>query len=214
MLLAVPGVAEACSCLFSSPCQTYASADAVFAGDVVQVADSSGSGPKIVQLRVAKTYKGSIADGDVVTVEMPGGSSASCSLDIAPGSRVVVYSGVKNGSYTTSLCRGSYALAEDQPWPLLPPPGGTVSGQLIRVTTDGRSAPQPVPAIPVWLEASGRRIAATTDADGAFRLTEVPAGSWTLRFDLGPSEVAEEQVTLRSVDDCAVVHVSPRRRAG
>jgi hypothetical protein len=215
-LVAVPRLADACSCMFSSPCQTYASADAVFAGDVVEVAeaDTTGRGPKIVQLRVARAYKGSAAVGDVVTVEMPGGSSASCSLDITPGSRVLIYGGVKNGSFTTNLCRGSHALPPGASWPDLPPPGGTVSGQLIRRPMEMRGVPQPVPGVPVWIEAAGRRLASTTEADGTFRLTGVPAGTWTLEFDLGPSEVAEANVLLRSLDDCAVIYASPRRRSG
>jgi|SRR5688500_12944571 hypothetical protein len=215
-LVALPRVADACSCMFSSPCRTYASADAVFAGDVVEVAeaDATGRGPKIVQLRVARAYKGSAAVGDVVTVEMPGGSSASCSLDVTPGSRVLIYGGVKDGGFTTNLCRGSHALPPGASWPDLPPPGGTVSGQLGRRPTEIRGAPQLLAGVPVWIEAAGRRLASTTDAHGRFRLTDVPAGTWTLQFDLGPSEVAEEKVELTSADDCAVIFASPRRRTG
>lgn len=213
-LAALPQVAEACSCMFSSPCRTYASATAVFAGDVVEVAESSVGGPKVVQLRVARAYKGPAAVGHVVAVELPAGSSASCSLDVVPGSRVVVYGGVKEGGFTTSLCRGSHVLPAGAPWPTLPPPGGTVSGQLSRRPAEVRRAPQPVPGVPVWIEASGRRVASTTGGDGRFRLTNVPAGRWTLQFDLGPSEVADEDVELRSTEDCAVVYASPRPRAG
>ena len=211
-LIAVPRAADACSCMFSSPCRTYASADAVFAGDVVDVADSNGRGPKIAHLRVARAYKGSAGVGDVVTVEMPGGSSASCSLDITPGSRVVIFSGVKDGRFSTSLCQGSQILAADAPWPDLPPPGGAVSGHLMRPATEPRVAPRPLPDVPVWIEASGRRIASKTDPDGKFRLTGLPAGQWTLQFDLGPSEVADAKVELRLADDCVVVYASPRPR--
>lgn len=215
-LVALPQVADACSCMFSSPCRTYASADAVFAGDVVEVREGplDGPTPKVVRLRVARAYKGSAPVGDVVAVAMPGGSSASCSLDVTPGSRVLIYGGVKDGGFTTDLCRGSHSLRPGAPWPDLPPPGGTVSGQLGRRPTEIRAAPRYLPGIPVWIEAAGRRIASTTDADGRFRLTDVPAGKWTLQFDLGPSEVADQDVELRSAEDCAVVYASPRPRTG
>jgi hypothetical protein len=212
VLVAVPRAADACSCLLSSPCRTYASADAVFAGDVVDVADPNGRGPKVAHVRVARAYKGSAGEGQVVTVEMPGGSSASCSLDITPGSRVVIFSGEKEGRFSTSLCQGSHLLTADAPWPDLPPPGGAISGQLMRHATEPRGAPRPVPDVPVWTEASGSRIASTTDPDGKFRLTGVPEGNWIVQFDLGPSELADAKVELRSADDCAVIYVSPRPR--
>jgi hypothetical protein len=211
-LVAVPRAADACSCMFSSPCWTYARADAVFAGGVVDIADATGGGPKVVQLRVARAYKGSAGVGQVVTVEMPGGSSASCSLDITPGSRVVIFGLVKEGRFSTNLCQGSHPLPTDAPWPVLPPPGGTVSGQLIRHAIEAQVDSRPIPDVPVWIEAPGRRLASATDRDGRFRLAGVPPGIWTVQFDLGPSELADEKVELQSTDDCAVIHPSPRPR--
>jgi hypothetical protein len=212
-LLVVPRAADACSCMFSSPCRTYASADAVFAGDVLEVTEGPVDGPprpKLALLRVGRAFKGAAGVGQVVTVEMPGGSSASCSLDIIPGSRVVIYSSVKAGRFFTSLCQGSYSLEAEAPWPTLPPPGGVVSGHLMRPATEVRDAPRPIAGVLVSIDASGRRISSQTDSDGRFRLTGVPAGIWTLQFDLGPTELADKKVELQSAEDCAEVYASPR----
>jgi hypothetical protein len=214
VVLVVPRLADACSCLAASPCRQYATAGAVFAGDVLEVTAGPESGrptPKIARLRVVRAYKGPMRVGQVVAVEMPGGSSASCSLDIAKGSRYVIYGGLESGRVTTNLCRGSYALAAGQPWPTLPPQAGTVSGRLVRAADTG-GAPRAVPGVVVSIDAAGRRITATTDADGAFRLAQVPAGRWPLAFALRAGEQAEATVDLQSADDCAELFVPVQSR--
>jgi hypothetical protein len=212
-LLAAPRLADACSCLAASSCRQYATAEVVVAGDVVDVSNPPDDGPpgvKVARLRVARAYKGPAARGQVVTVEMPAGSSASCSLDIAPGSRWVIYAAVHDGRLSTNLCQGSYGLERGTPWPALPPPGGVVSGTLRRYSPSADDVP--LPGVPVWIATPGGRIAGKTDAVGAFRLTGVPAGTWTIEFDLGPSEQASQPIQLESKTDCAEVYAAPRAR--
>lgn len=212
-LLALPRVADACSCLAASPCRQYANADAVFAGDVVEVTEQAdpGAGRKTVHLRVGRTYKGMMTVGQVVAVAMPGGSSASCSLDVTAGSRYVIYAGLEKGRISTNLCRGSHPLAAGAAWPPLPPEGGVVSGRLTRDDL-GAGRPRPLGGVAVWIATPGRRFTANTDAAGAFRLTGVPAGTWTVEFGLGPDERADEKIELQSADDCAELYPSPRPR--
>ena len=213
VVLAAPRLADACSCLAASPCRQYATADAVFAGEVLEVTAGPEGGPprrKVARLRVARAYKGPVQVGQIVAVEMPGGSSASCSLDVAPGARFVIYGGVEGGAISTNLCRGSYALAAGQPWPDLPPEGGVVSGRLARPAAGG--AWEPVPAVPVWIATADGRISATTDAAGEFRLSGVPAGTWSVQFGLGADEQADVKVELQSPDDCAEIFAAPRPR--
>ena len=68
---------------------------------------------------------------------MPRGSSASCSLDVDAGDRYVIHAGGGADGYSTSLCQGSYGLKKDAPLPELPPPGGVVTGTLVRFSRDG-----------------------------------------------------------------------------
>jgi hypothetical protein len=213
LLLAAPRLADACSCMFSSPCRTYASADAVFAGDVVEVREGPLDGPptpKVVRLRVASAYKGAVEVGQVATVTMPSGSSASCSLDIAPGARLVVFAGAEGERFTTNLCRGSHVLPAGAPWPNLPPPGGVVSGRLSRLDRDAPD--RSLPDVAVWIVTPGGKLATRTDPTGAFRLAGVPAGRWTVQFGLDAHEHADQTIELQSADDCAEVYAWPRPR--
>lgn len=211
VLLVVPRLADACSCLSASPCRQYRNAEAVFAGDVVSVAEPGpGNGPKVVRLRVARAYKGPTTVGEVVSVEMPSGSSAACSLDVSVGDRYVIHGGIEGGRITTNLCRGSHLLEDGRPWPSLPPQGGVVSGWLARDSSIGPNTP--LPNVIVWIATPGRRIAAKTDVTGAFRLTGVPPGTWTVEFGLGPTEPADTKIELDAADDCAEIYAAPRPR--
>ena len=117
---AVTRPAEACSCVAQTPAEIYERADAAFVGDVVEVAEAARR--KTVTVRVVRAYKGGVKDGETVTVTMPGGSSASCSLDLAAKARVVIFASATEGRLSTNLCQGSYQLEAGKPLPMLPPP--------------------------------------------------------------------------------------------
>ena len=112
--------AEACSCVALSPRQLYDQADAVLAGDVLEVAETPRR--KTVRVRVTRAYKGTFKAGATVSVRLPGGSSASCSLDLVRGGRIVVFGRAAEGGISTNLCQGSYQLGPGKPLPELPPP--------------------------------------------------------------------------------------------
>jgi hypothetical protein len=209
VLLAVPRLAEACSCLAVSPCRQYADADAVLAGEVVGVTETAGRGPgkKVVRLRVVRANKGPAQAGEIVAVEMPGGSSASCSLDATAGDRLVIYASVAQGRISTHLCQGSHALQAGAAWPELPPRACDVTGKLVRRPEFG-AAPVPVADVDVWITTPAGRVAGRTDAAGAFRLSGVPMGRWTVEADVGSGERAQRSVVLASADDCAAVYLS------
>jgi hypothetical protein len=121
LVVALPRFAEACSCLAASPCQQVAAADAVFVGDVREVAEP-GSGGKQVTMRVVRGHKGTPKAGETVVVAMPGGSSASCSLDAVVGARYVILARVRDGALSTNLCSGSYPVRPDAKAVELPAP--------------------------------------------------------------------------------------------
>jgi hypothetical protein len=211
-LLAGPRLADACSCVDSSSCQRYAMATAVFVGDVVDVQQLT-TGPKSVRMRVIHVYKGPGTAGETVTVTMPRGSSASCSLDVAPGKRYVVHGGHKDGSYSTSLCQGSYPLKPDEPLPVLPPTPGQVTGQLYRYVGPPPYTRAPIAGALAWVIDGDRRIETRTDADGRFTLASVPQGPRKVRFEVGAAERAEASIDLQFVEDCAEVWAFPRPAA-
>jgi hypothetical protein len=129
LLVAAPRAADACSCMASSPCAQVAAADAVFVGEVLEVAEPDG-GRKKVTLRVLRSDKGTATANEVVTVVMPRGSSASCSLDARVGTRFAIFGTLRDGVLSTNLCAGSYGIApgEPLPKPTTPCPRHAVSG--------------------------------------------------------------------------------------
>lgn len=212
---AVPRLVEACSCVSMSPCQLYASAGAVFAGEVIDVVEPPVKGAKVARLKVLRSYKGDARVGETVTLSLPRGSSASCSLDTKPGDRYVVHGGGAAGQYGSSLCQGSYGLRPGDPLPELPVPGGQVTGQLYRFVSGARGNERPgIAGVRVWVVTEDGPIETRTDADGRFRLIGVPQGPRLVRFDVGGGERAEERINLQFKDDCAVVYASPEAAGG
>jgi hypothetical protein len=119
VVAAFPSRAEACSCVAQTPAQIFEHADAAFVGEVVDVAETPRR--KTVTLRVIQAYKGAVTDGETVKVTLPGGSSASCSLDFTAKARAVIFARAANGRLSTNLCAGSYQLGPGKPLPKLPP---------------------------------------------------------------------------------------------
>lgn len=209
-LLALPRLADACSCVPMSSCQRFASADAVFVADVIDVTEGA-TGPKRSRMRVVRAYKGTVKAGDEVTVTMPRGSSASCSLDVDAGDRYLIHAGADADRYSTSMCQGSHGLKKDDPLPELPPPGGVVTGTLARHNGDGSNFKLlPIAGVPLWIVTPDGRIESKTDSMGRFSVSGVPPGKWTVRFDVGPAERAEAGILLRAPQDCAEVIAMPR----
>lgn len=207
LLLTTARDAGACSCIHTSTCQRFARAGTVFAGDVLEVTESTPA--KVARMRVTRAYKGSLAVGATIDVRMPRGSSASCSLDVRQGDRYVIYGAGGAGGVSTSLCQGSFGLRPGDPLPDLPPPGGRVTGALYRLGPPSFDR-TPIGEARVWVMTQDGQVETRTDADGRFTLTGVPAGAAVVRFDVGPGERAEERIHLQSADDCAEVYVIPR----
>ncbi len=207
-LVIVPRLADACSCVPMSSCQRYASVTSVFVADVLEVAEPVTPGPKTARMRVVRAYKGGSTVGETVTVTMPRGSSASCSLDVAPGRRYVIFSGGEKGVYSTSLCHGSYSLQADAPMPDLPPPGGRVTGEIHRYRVGAPTGQERTPVVGalVWIVTPDGRIEARTDDAGRFTMTGVPLGPRMVRSEVAPGEAIEERIDLQFKDDCAEVY--------
>jgi Carboxypeptidase regulatory-like domain len=198
--------AWACSCLPSSPCERYAAAEAVFVGKVIAVRVEGAL--LAARLEVTRVWKGTV--DPVVTVTNPAGSS--CSFHFVAGTRFVVYGGGSGSTFTTYVCGGGGQLRPGDPEPELPPPGGTVTGDVVRfkeVITDRDDLTDPVVGARVWIESAAGVKEAHSDESGAFTLSGVPAGDHTVHADFGMELEGSARVSLRSSDDCGRVLITP-----
>jgi hypothetical protein len=76
----------------------------------------------VARLKVIRSYKGDAVAGETVTLTLPRGSSASCSLDAMVGARFVIFATVRDGVFSTNLCSGSHRIAPGTTPPELPAP--------------------------------------------------------------------------------------------
>ena len=106
VVLAFPRLADACWCVQRSTCQLFASADAVFVADVIDATEGA-TGPKRSRMRVVRAYKGTAKAGDEVTVTMPRGTSASCSLDVNAGDCYQIDAGAGADGYRLARARAA-----------------------------------------------------------------------------------------------------------
>ena len=213
VLLGLARQADACSCFTGSPCQIFRGSGAVFVADVVDVPHAGDpialDDPKVVRMRVVRACKGSLRTGDLLTIKMPAGDSAACSLDVEQRGRWVVYASADVDGYATDLCSGSYWL-DGETMPDLPPRGGDVSGLLYRTSERVGLQPAGIADTPVWVDVPGRRVVSRTAREGAFMLRGVPPGKWTVHFDVGPDDIAEGVVELENAEACAAILVEAR----
>ena len=190
--------AAACSCAPGLPCGRWVRSTAVFVGDVVDVQHSDRG--VTARLRVVLGFKGA-TEKSIVSIDA---GQATCELRFAAGERWIVYGDSGPQGLRSSLCSGSRKLEADAPLPDLRPEPGVVDGWLLRYRAPSGVQPW-IEGAPVWIETPGGRIVSRTETQGRFRLTGVPAGSWTVEFDLGGREAAVAPATVAPPDLCATV---------
>jgi hypothetical protein len=190
--------AAACSCGPATPCLRWGRSTAVFVGDVVDVQPSDGG--TTTRLRVVRAFKGA-TETSIVSLD-PG--HAPCELRFAAGQRWIVYADTGPSGLRSSLCSGSRQLDANAPPPDLRPEPGVVDGWLLRPNSPSGVEPW-IDGVPVWIVTPAGRIASQTGPQGIFRLTGVPAGTWTVEFGLGGAETASIQADTSSSDRCATI---------
>lgn len=111
--------ASACSCLPTTPQQSFKNSRAVFAGKVIDVVEQSErnqevsdplTGVKVI-FEVSKVWKGKVEKQQVV---LTSGSSASCGYYFAKGKEYLVYTSGQESVMQTGLCSGTKPLSNAQ----------------------------------------------------------------------------------------------------
>ncbi|HEX8162764.1 MAG TPA: carboxypeptidase regulatory-like domain-containing protein [Pyrinomonadaceae bacterium] len=204
LLLAAPGVARACSCMLSPnprACSTFWGAPVLFTGLVTDVSTVTPPAPtgaarreqyphRVARFNVEETFRGTTGATAEVTTGMGGGD---CGYNFKVGARYLVYASVgEGGKLSTGICSATkpveQAGAELEYARSLShaPPEATVYGSVVfsaRDLASGRYTNEPLAGKKVVVESAegGARREATTDAEGKYEVTGLPAGSYTVR---------------------------------
>lgn len=120
LLLLNTNTAHACSCLPTTPQQTYKNSKAVFAGQVINIVDlgnrnpqfSDSSGTLKIIFEVSKIWKGKLEKQQVI---LTSDSSASCGYSFEKGKEYLVYASNQGNQLETGLCSGTKPLANARP---------------------------------------------------------------------------------------------------
>ena len=223
----LPAIAEACSCAVSRPpCEAAWTANAVFAGRVVEITRNDDPRPTdplkmlewshrrlSVRLAVAEKFLGiDAADAIVATSD----STASCGYPFAVGREYLVYGYEREGRLVVSLCSRTRLLteaAEDLAYLRAIPKETPTLGRLVgrarladmdfvngRMTDDQA----PVPGVRLLVEGEGRRLNAVTKSDGTFELP-APPGHYVMTAEApaGLSASSPIKFDLKDARGCA-----------
>lgn len=120
LLVLNTNAANACSCLITTPEQSFKNANAVFAGKVINVVQPNGrgggapspsmNGVKVI-FEVSKVWKGTPTQQLVITTP---DSSASCGYNFQKGQNYLVYASTQDNQLQTGLCSGTKTLSTAQ----------------------------------------------------------------------------------------------------
>lgn len=229
LVLLAPTRADACSCVGGLPiCQTFWQADAVFAGRVLSIEPitESARNPlfsrKRVRFQVREAWRGGVQG--VVEIRT-GAGGGDCGYQFERGETYIVYARAHDGMLSTSICARTRKLAqaaEDLEYlktALRPSATGRIYGTA-RYQQDGtsRGPDRFVAGYTVTLTGGDRSWSRTTNADGGFEFTGIPAGTYTIELDTPESEHAygPRDVTLADPRGCALAdfYVVPDGRIG
>ena len=152
---------------------------------------------------MTRAYKGIAPNTPVVTLNL----SVHVMLAGVAGQQAV--GGLRGqrpeGAPLRACARAAGSWRQTHPCRILRPEPGVVDGWLVRSRPGPGVEPFGVEGVTVWVETPGGRMASRTGPQGQFRLTGVPAGSWTVEFQLGGREAAVAQANVASPDRCATV---------
>lgn len=220
VLVASP-VANACTCAGSSPpCESFGTADAVFAGTVIGQRMSERPkqtdqneveidfAPRGVKFSVEQAYSGVTGTEIEVFTGLGGGD---CGVGFRTGQRYLVYAFRFQDKLTTSICTrtrpfsqatedlaflGTLATAR---------PGVTIHGGISRPE---KTKDEPLSSdILITIEGESQRKEVRPDAEGRYRVSSLPPGKYKVTLKLPDTLTTYQNETEITVTDrgCATV---------
>jgi hypothetical protein len=220
LFILLPSPARACSCIGGIPiCETFWKTPVVFAGEVIDISpapDPAAFADRRVRFTVERVWRGAASDTiDVMT----SGSSASCGYGFQPGERYLVFTYDRGGTLWTGLCSATKRLVNakedleylNQKFPAAD--GGRVFGQAMFTGRSSGGRPIPVTNRAVTLRRGGQEWKATTNAEGNYEFTGIPAGTYEIALGETSTErvYAPRHIELADARGCATANFSVER---
>ncbi len=212
-LLAIlsPGV-NACTCARpGTPCESYGGADAVFVGTVIGVRNedrSKENGFSLIALAFKFSVEHSYLGVDGTEVEVfTGRGGGDCGFGFGIGKRYLVYAYRSDNKLSTSICSRttSYARATEDLAFLeslsSAPKGATIYGQIIRGTPRKKDVPALSEDTFVRIEGEGVRREIRPDADGRYRIAQLPPGKYKVTLQLPDALTVNQPEREVSISD-------------
>ena len=219
LLLLTGQTANACSCAGPrSPCESFGSAKAVFAGTAIAVRDNERSKdtdrsqvdwtPRVFKFLVEQSFLG--VSGTEVEVHT-GTGGGDCGYGFKIGERYLVYAFGDGHRLATGICTRTKpfnSATEDLAFLgtlSSARPGVTIQGVITR--SDGGKIEDFGPDVFVTIEGESQRKEIRPDADGRFRLSGLPAGTYKAKLHLPESLTTYREENEISVADrgCATL---------
>lgn len=186
--------ALACVCAYSSPCEEFGRAKVIFTGRMIEGSEKLGNeknkdGQEVfyeagqVRFAVDEVFKGDKVSE--VTLSVDSNKDTSCGYSMIRGERYLVYAYEHNGKLHTGVCTRTTLVSdegakEDFDFLRNPPPsgsGGTLRGRIW--SSEGGAEAKPMEGVTVIVTGEDKqRLAAVTDKEGGFKLTELKPGKY------------------------------------
>lgn len=208
----MPSLAQACSCAGpGTPCDSYGSAAAVFAGTVIGIRELERPKPedkvglfyrRAFKFSVEQSYLG-ISGTEVEIVTGRGGGD--CGYSFRMGGRYLVYAYRSQNQLATNICSRTKPFADaNEDLAFLgnlssAAPGATIYGQIVADPTVKTELASIASDALIIIEGNNVRREVRPDADGRYRVSGLPAGKFKVTLKLPETLITyrpEREVTV------------------
>ena len=227
-LLAYPSEALACSCAAGMPlCESFWKTPVVFSGEALEIKKipnhlgSEYPPDRLVTFRVHEAWRGGVSG--VIEVHT-GGGLGDCGFDFQAGRRYLVFAHESKSQLSTGICSPTKLLDEataDLAYirqPFAPSAGGRIYGTATYTnnnrSSNGPGTSRPAVRYTVTLRSERREWRTTTNDEGQYEFTGMPAGTYELQLAVPTNEQIYGATTVELADPrgCAKadLYVFPR----
>lgn len=218
--LMFPAMVAACDCVNAGPpCKAFKATPNVFTGRVTRIStiqvkmpSSVGYPQQLVQLQIARNYRGQEGKSTVEVVTGEGGGDCGFSFEEGKQYLVYAYPHAASGELYTGICQRTRLLSgADEDLEYLankddPAHGAGIEGSVEELSRDRHNITQVagmLAGVPLEIVGNGGRWTAVTGADGKFRVWGLKPGSYRITAMWGKKFAADSQTVKLEPRSCA-----------